>query len=110
MRLERGVVDEHVDAAERVDGLVDDSPAVRRVGDVARTSTACGPPARPSARSRAASSSSSRYRDQDVGALAGERDRDGTADPAIAAGDDRLLPLEPAVADVAPRRDPAPGP
>ena len=87
--------------AERIDRLVDERAAMRRIGDVAGTSTALRPASSDPARGLPRVVVLVRVGDQHVRALAREGDRDRAADAAVAAGDDGALAREPARALVA---------
>jgi hypothetical protein len=87
--LEGGVVDEHVEAAELVDGALDQLPAVRLVADVAAHDH--GPP--PGVLDEPARLLGvlvlGEVGDEHVGALAGEGEGHGAADPRIRPGHER---------------------
>src|SRR3954449_6808495 len=99
--LEGGVVDEDVDAAQLLSGAVNQRPAVALVlevpGELERRPAGVAHHARGLV---GVGLLILEVGDRDVGALAGERERDGPADPRVAAGHDRLAALEPAAAAV----------
>ena len=90
-RLERHVVDEDVQAAEPSGGLGDDGSAVRRLGEV--TGQRHGAPARVFDQRHGVGGVVILVEvgDRHVGALLGERHRNGPADPGVTAGDQRPL-------------------
>ena len=99
--LERGVVDEHVEPAERLQRLGHDLAREARLLDVAgdeQATPAFGLDAAPCVSS--ASSCSFEVGDGDVGAFAREQHRDRAADARVAAGDDRGEALELAAAAI----------
>ena len=92
-----GVVDQDVEPAELLDRLLDAALAERLVADIARDLDARrGPRSRPARSVSSASLCSFEIDDRDVSALARHGDRDGAADAAVAAGDQRDLALKPA--------------
>jgi len=98
--LVRRVVDEHVDAPERLDSLVDDAPAVARIGQVTAYERCQAAFLLDPAGGLGRVLVFLEVGDQDVRAFPGKCDGDSPPDPAVAAGDDRLLPLEPPVAGI----------
>src|SRR4051812_44937430 len=92
--LERGVVDQDVDLPELLHRPVDDRPAVGLFLDVARDGDAfpAGGLDHPGGLLRVGLLA--QVGDEDVGPLAGEGQRHGPADAAVAAGDDCGLSFE----------------
>ncbi len=87
--LERGVVDQDVEPAERLHGLRDRGLAEFRIGDVARQQDAAAPFVLDRALGFVGVLVLVEIGDRDVGAFAGEQHRDRAADAGIAAGDER---------------------
>ena len=85
-----GVVDEDVYPAELVDGLLDELPGNGLSSPISPGTLTALRPESSTARavSLASGSSSFEVGDHDVGALAGEGERDGPADARVPAGDD----------------------
>src|SRR3712207_5369377 len=99
--LEGRVVDQDVDLAELLDRLRDDRLLVGAVGEVTRHQHALPAGLPDVLRGVLSVLVLVEVRNQDVGALPGEGDRDGAADAAVAAGDDRRLAGQPAGTAVA---------
>ena len=89
-----GVVDEHVEPAEFLDGAIDQRAAMRRVGHVARHQYGAAAGLLDPARRLACVLILAQIGDQHIGALPRESDRDGAADAGIGSGDQRRLALQ----------------
>jgi hypothetical protein len=92
--LEGGVVDEDVDLAEFLHRAFDDGLAVGLLADVARDGDAFPPGGLDYPRRLLRVTLFAQVGDEDVCPLAGEGQRHGPADAAVAAGDDRRLPFQ----------------
>ena len=89
--LERGVVDQDVEPAQRLDGVLDRRRRERRVGDVALDQHGPAALAFDRVLGLLGVLVGVEVGDGDVGAFAGEEHRHGTADAGVGAGDQRGL-------------------
>ena len=89
-----GIVDEDVEAAELVDGLLDCALAESLVADVARNRDRAAPFALDEPLGRCRIIVLAQIEDRDVGAFAGEQGCDRAADAAVGAGDQRDFVFE----------------
>ena len=92
--LDAGVVDHHVEPAERLDRLVDEPLQVLDLADVGLHADGLVAELRDLAFEVLGRLLVGDVVDDDVGALAGEGEGDGLADAAVAAGDDGDLALQ----------------
>jgi hypothetical protein len=97
----RGVVDENIDAAERLDGALDHGTAMRAIAQIARHEDGFSPFLLDQLLDLLRVVVFAEIGDQHVRPLARIGDRDGSPNAAVAAGDDRFQALEFAVALVA---------
>jgi hypothetical protein len=96
-----GIVDQDVDAPERLDRGGDDHTRVRGVADVARYQDRLAAGIFDQPLGFGGVIVLAQIADQHVRALACEGERDRPADPAVAAGHDRLAVVQPTIADIA---------
>src|SRR6478609_655905 len=96
-----GVVDEDVESAETAHGVRDDAHAGLALDEVSGHEDARATGfLDPAEGVLGVGLLGGQVADRDVGAFAGERDRDGSSDAGVPTGDERPLALEPAVPDV----------